>query len=132
MRFSHTARRCSGVISSFGGFRGGGGRISANDRGGAFTGGALTVPEGFEIEAVSDEAPGGVLREEVVERLAELEGTAFGACSEGLSREPVCCAMGSGWLLETCSCLEEEARSCEDEPRGSGRMSRVVRVGDKR
>ena len=92
MRFSHTARRCSGVISSFGGpagFRGGGGRISANDRGGA-----LTEPEGIETEAVSDEARGVmnvVPPEEVAERL-----TAFGTCSEGLSREPVCCAMGSG------------------------------------
>ena len=53
-RFSHTARRSAGVISSLGGgaagFEGGGGRTSENDREGT-----LVEPEGV-FEVVSDGA----------------------------------------------------------------------------
>ena len=48
IRFSHTTRRCSGVISSFGGavsIEGGGGRTS-----GKVFGGALPEPEGVVVE----------------------------------------------------------------------------------
>lgn len=52
MRFSHTPRRCSGVISSFGGrgfIEGGGGRTSEN---GLEDG--LPEPEGVEEEVSAD------------------------------------------------------------------------------
>jgi hypothetical protein len=136
MRFSHTVRRCSGVISSFGGAEfsaGGGGRISAN--GGK---GTLAGPGG--IEAVSDEALGMmdiVTPEDIAVLLAELREVVFASCSD-LSREPVFNAKGSGWLLVRCSssrgesrCLEEDVPSCEAERRGSGRTSRTVPVGDR-
>lgn len=64
-RFSHTARRCSGVISSLTGARsieGGAGRISKNDRGGT-----LAEPEGaVEVEAmgvIGTVGRAGLLRE---------------------------------------------------------------------
>jgi hypothetical protein len=97
MRFSHTVRRCSGVIPSFGGTKfnaGGGGSISAN--GGK---GTLAGPEG--IKAVSDEAL-GVTPEDVAVLLAELGGMLFASCSD-LSREPVLSAKGSGRRLGRCS-----------------------------
>jgi hypothetical protein len=102
MRFIHTSRRRSGVISSFGGaaFRGGGGgRISGNGREGT-----LADPEG--IETASDGALGvvDVVAPEDVARtvlLVGLRGVDFASCSAGLSREPVCNAIGSGRLLGT-------------------------------
>ena len=57
MRFSHTARRCSGGISSFDGavfIEGGGGRTSEKG-----FGGALPEPEGV-VEEVPDEGLGVV------------------------------------------------------------------------
>ena len=102
MRFDHTSRLRSGVISSFGGAKfseGGGGRISGKDREGT-----LADPEG--IGAASDAALSAVdvvAPEDVATAvlLAELIGMDFASCSAGLSREPICNAIGSGWLLGT-------------------------------
>jgi hypothetical protein len=106
-RFSHTARRSAGVISSLGGaagIEGGGGRTSENDREGT-----LVEPEGV-LEAVSDgalnvaDAAGraGLLRELVAggvfvsfpcERSSEL-------IFNGGSLELLLGGAGSCWLYE--------------------------------
>jgi hypothetical protein len=104
MRFSHTARRFSGVIPSFGGavfIEGGGGRISEK---GLEVG--LPEPEGDVIEVSAedlDEIDGGaaVLVDDVgtAVTLTVLEGGAIFSFSDGRSsvRFGTFVGAGSGW-----------------------------------